>query len=138
VGLRGDFNQYYAAENSYLNQVIERKRGIPLSLSLIYIFVGRRIGWKVCGLNMPGHFLACIDQFAFDPFFNGKILSHQELHERYYLPEHEFEDLEGFHAEPAEVARRILGNLYNSYYRSGKTGQLERVGEYLQVLSESA
>jgi regulator of sirC expression with transglutaminase-like and TPR domain len=138
VGLSGDFCDYYAPENSYLNRVVERKKGIPLSLTLIYIFVGRRVGWQVTGLNMPGHYLACVDNVAFDPFFNGKILSPCELRERYFLPECEFKDLEGFHADPLETAQRILANLYNSYMRSGDCERLGRVADYLQALSESS
>ena len=138
IGLRGDFVDYYAAENSYLNHVIDRRKGIPLSLTLIYIFVGRRVGWKVTGLNMPGHFLACIDNVVFDPFFNGKILSCAELKERYFLPECEFRDLEPYHAEPAETAHRVLANLYNSYMRSGDCERLNQIADYLQSLSESS
>ncbi len=138
VGLSGDFCDYYAPANSYLNRVIERKKGIPLSLTLIYIFVGRRVGWKVTGLNMPGHYLACIEDVVFDPFFNGKILSCAELKERYFLPECEFHDLEAFHAEPGDTAHRILANLYNSYRRAGDCERLGQIADYLQALSESS
>ncbi|MEM1158204.1 MAG: transglutaminase-like domain-containing protein [Verrucomicrobiota bacterium] len=137
-GLSGDFITYYAVENSYLNRVIERRKGIPLSLTLIYIFVGRRVGWKVTGLNMPGHFLACIDNVVFDPFFNGKILNCAELKERFFLPECEFRDLEPFHAEPAVTARRVLANLYNSYMRAGDCDRLNQIADYLQTLSENS
>jgi len=138
IGLRGDSSDYYSAQNSYLNRVIERRKGIPLSLTLIYIFVGRRVGWKVNGLNMPGHYLACIEDVVFDPFFSGKILSCSELKERYFLPECEFHDLEPFRAEPAETAQRILANLYNSYMRSGDCDRLKQIADYLQALSENS
>ncbi|MEM6884921.1 MAG: transglutaminase-like domain-containing protein [Verrucomicrobiota bacterium] len=138
LGLRGDFVDYYSADNSYLNRVIERKKGIPLSLTLIYIFVGRRVGWKVRGLNMPGHYLACVDNIVFDPFFNAKILSCSELKERYFLPECEFRDLEPYHAEPAETAHRVLANLYNSYMRAGDCDRLMQIADYLQSLSENS
>lgn len=138
VGLSGDFCDYYSPDNSYLNRVIQRKKGIPLSLTLIYIFVGRRVGWKVMGLNMPGHYLACIDDMVFDPFFNGKILSCSELKERYFLPECEFRDLEPYYAEPDETAHRILANLYNSYMRSGESSRLRKIADYMQSLSESS
>ncbi|MEM6821884.1 MAG: transglutaminase-like domain-containing protein [Verrucomicrobiota bacterium] len=135
--LCGDADTYYCPENSYLNRVIERGKGIPLSLSLIYIFIGQRIGWEVSGLNMPGHFLARIKDTAFDPYHGGKILACSDLAERYYLPEDEFEDLNLFAATPKEIAQRILGNLYNSYSRIEDYQRLERIGNYLQELSES-
>lgn len=136
--LTGNFDDYYCPENSYLNRVLQRKRGIPISLSLIYIFVGRRLGWTVGGLNLPGHFLAILEDVPFDPFFGGRILSQAEMSRRYFLPSSEMSDLEGFRACPCEVAQRILSNLYNCYSRNEDYPRLTRISEFLQSLSESA
>jgi len=136
--LKGNLEDYYSPQNSYLNRVIERKRGIPISLSLIYIFVGRRLGWTVGGLNLPGHFLAVLEDVPFDPFFGGKILSPEEMSRRYFLPSSELSDLEGYRACPCEVAQRVLSNLYNCYSRNEDYIRLTRISEFLQSLSESA
>ncbi|MGF1678353.1 MAG: transglutaminase family protein [Candidatus Methylacidiphilales bacterium] len=138
LGFRGNIQDYYCPHNSLLNRVIETRTGIPLSLSLLYIFIGRRVGWDVCGLHFPGHFVACIDNVVFDPFFSGKILCCQELKDRFFLPECEFHDLAPYHAEPHEVARRMLGNLFNAYNRIGDMPRLQRTADLLQQLSESA
>src|SRR5690242_10168659 len=55
-GFRGNAENYYAARNSFLNDVIDRRTGIPITLSVIYIEVARRTGLKLSGVGMPGHF----------------------------------------------------------------------------------
>ncbi|MBI3785207.1 MAG: hypothetical protein HY270_17585, partial [Deltaproteobacteria bacterium] len=56
-GFAGNNDNYYDPRNSYLNDVIERRTGIPLTLALVYCEVGRRIGMPVSGVGFPGHFL---------------------------------------------------------------------------------
>ncbi len=57
-GFRGNAEDYYNPDNSFLNRVIESRKGIPISLSLVFILVGRRLGLPVAGVDMPVHFLA--------------------------------------------------------------------------------
>ena len=68
----GDVETYDHIDNSSLVRVMDRRRGMPISLALIYIYVGRSQGWDVWGLNVPGHFLCRIDygmqRIVFDPF----------------------------------------------------------------------
>jgi regulator of sirC expression with transglutaminase-like and TPR domain len=84
-GLRGNSEDYYDPRNSYLNQVLDRRLGIPISLSLIYIEVARRIGFSVQGIGFPGHFLAKNvsngREIIFDPFNMGKILTINDCQE---------------------------------------------------------
>lgn len=75
---RGNSENYYAVENSLLPCVVEARRGIPLSLSLIYLFTARRAGMDVEGVNLPGHFIIRHEQIFIDPFHGGKILSEQD------------------------------------------------------------
>ena len=56
-GFKGNTKNYYELENSYLNCVIDRRTGIPISLSTVYLLVGKRLGLPVHGIGMPGHFL---------------------------------------------------------------------------------
>ncbi|MGH9427435.1 MAG: SirB1 family protein [Terriglobia bacterium] len=77
-GFRGNQEDYYDPRNSFLNDVIDRKTGIPITLSVLYMEVGRRIGLKVEGVGMPGHFIVkCkkndVEIFV-DPFGQGEIL----------------------------------------------------------------
>jgi regulator of sirC expression with transglutaminase-like and TPR domain len=74
----GNRNDYYDPRNSYLNQVIERRMGIPITLSLVYLEIARRIDFPMVGVGMPGHFLirpVVNDMQCFvDPFNQGEIL----------------------------------------------------------------
>ncbi len=76
---RGNEEQYYDPRNSCLNSVLMRRLGIPISLSVLYIEIARRLKRMVYGVGLPGHFIvACEDgdaRYWVDPFHNGRILS---------------------------------------------------------------
>ncbi|HQY29225.1 MAG TPA: transglutaminase-like domain-containing protein, partial [Burkholderiaceae bacterium] len=57
LGFRGNANDYYDPDNSYLNRVIERRLGIPISLSVLYIELAEQVGLPASGIGFPGHFL---------------------------------------------------------------------------------
>ncbi len=76
-GFSGNVTNYYAPENSYLNHVLDVRQGIPISLALIHICLGKRLGIPVRGINFPGHFLVRYgseEHVIVDPF-SGRILS---------------------------------------------------------------
>lgn len=79
VGLRGDADAYHTAESSYLSRVIETRRGIPISLSLLYVAVGRRLGLEMNGVSAPAHFLAGCEtpsgRVYVDAFNAGRLLT---------------------------------------------------------------
>ncbi len=74
VGLRGDARDYYNINHSLLPEVIDTRRGIPISLSLVYLLVGRRVGLKFEGVGLPGHFIVRCGENFFDPFHIGRRL----------------------------------------------------------------
>jgi regulator of sirC expression with transglutaminase-like and TPR domain len=84
-GLRGNSDDYYDPRNSYLNEVLERRLGIPISLSVIYMEVARRIDFSIKGIGFPGHFLvkhvANDRDTIIDPFDMGRILTPNECQE---------------------------------------------------------
>jgi regulator of sirC expression with transglutaminase-like and TPR domain len=86
-GLQGNREEYYDPRNSYLNEVLDRRLGIPITLALIYMEVGRRLGFPLFGVGMPGHFLLKhydIDgrETLIDCFNGGDILSQQDCQRR--------------------------------------------------------
>ncbi len=85
-GFGGNTDAYYSASNSYIPLVLETRRGIPISLTLIYKVVAEKLGLFVEGLNSPGHFLARVDgagePMIVDPYFGGKLLSRDEAFAR--------------------------------------------------------
>src|SRR5713101_5501637 len=79
MGFRGNTRDYYDPRNSYLNQVLDRRTGIPISLSAVAMAVGQRAGLQVVGVGLPGHFIAKAvaedREVLFDPFHGGRLLT---------------------------------------------------------------
>ncbi len=85
-GFHGNSEDYYDPRNSYLNEVLERRTGIPISLSVILIETSARVGLAIEGVGVPGHFLVRVPSgegsLLLDPFFGGRVIGHDEVLER--------------------------------------------------------
>ncbi len=122
-GLRGNRDGYYDPQNSFLNDVLDRRLGIPITLSLIYMEVGRRVGFPLFGVGMPGHFLLKhydVDgrETLIDPFAEGRIVSlsdcqHRldEIYSGQMLLQPEFL----LAVSRRQILTRVLNNLKNIY-----------------------
>jgi len=79
LGFRGNQIDYYDPRNSYLNQVVDRRTGLPITLSAIYLEIGWRVGLPLSGVGLPGHFIVRCDfddrVWFIDPFHRGDVLS---------------------------------------------------------------
>ncbi len=79
---RGNTRDYYNPDNSFIDRVVETRKGIPITLSVLYLLIARRLGIPVVGVPMPAHFIVKMDngsdEIFFDPFYSGKIYSRQE------------------------------------------------------------
>ncbi len=117
-GLMGDEEAYQLPESSYLPEVIARKRGIPISLSILYMAVAKEIGLDLQGVAAPQHFLTRFDGIEgtiyLDPFVGGRIMDRDEvlhfLHEITNMPESELKPC----LKPADsraIVIRMLNNL---------------------------
>jgi regulator of sirC expression with transglutaminase-like and TPR domain len=141
MGFRGNTQDYYDPRNSYLNDVLERRTGLPISLSAVAMAVGTRAGMTVAGVGLPGHFvvkaIAGAEQILFDPFHGGRLLSAMDC-------EHLVSQVTGqpFQATrewlaAAPVGRillRMLSNLKGTYLRNGDFPRAIRVIERLRRL----
>jgi regulator of sirC expression with transglutaminase-like and TPR domain len=124
-GFRGNHEHYYDPRNSYLNEVLDRKLGIPITLSVIYMEVGMRLGLKLEGVGMPGHFIVKtfhrgVDIFV-DPFSKGEILLEQGCCEK--LAQVHGEDFQFDRSYLNSVSRhqiltRMLTNLKLIYFQN--------------------
>lgn len=137
-GLQGDELQYYDPRNSFLNDVLSRRRGIPITLSVIYMEVARRLGRAVNGVGLPGHFLV---QYAgpdfpvfIDPYHGGRLLTREDctnlVRERaaVELPE----DSPLFApTTPREIVVRMLRNLKGKYLRAREFSKALAVSDML-------
>ena len=121
LGFAGNVNNYYDPDNSYLHRVLFTRRGIPISLAVLYMELGQQIGLNIKGISFPGHFLMKLSvqsgDIVLDPF-NGISLSREELEQR-LEPYFEQQHYPGaiplsyyLHAaHPREILVRMLRNL---------------------------
>jgi regulator of sirC expression with transglutaminase-like and TPR domain len=112
----GNARHYYDPRNSYLNEVIDRRRGIPITLSLVYMAVGRRLALDLRGISFPGHFLVkCVgDEELVVDAFAGTLLSREDCRERLVAALGRDAPLTSQAlraATPREILVRMLGNL---------------------------
>lgn len=125
LGFAGNTDDYYDPRNSYLNEVLDRRLGIPITLSILAVGVGRRCGVPVVGVGLPGHFIAKAvgphgEEVLFDPFHDGQLLDRAGVADligavtgRPFAPTDEA--LEP--TPPGFVVLRMLANLKGAYLR---------------------
>ncbi len=81
-GFRGNTLDYYNPDNSFIDRVLESRKGIPITLSVLYMLIARRLRMPIIGVPMPAHFIVKFDngsdEIFFDPFYGGKVYSRQE------------------------------------------------------------
>jgi regulator of sirC expression with transglutaminase-like and TPR domain len=125
-GFDGDNENYTDPRNSYLSDVIDRRRGKPIVLSILYIEVARRVGVRLLPVSMPGHFLTKIrssnGDIFIDPFNQGQILDAEgcrEIFERLFGGQHEFRDSMLGRATKRQTITRLLQNLKTEYFAAG-------------------
>jgi regulator of sirC expression with transglutaminase-like and TPR domain len=120
-GFRGNEEDYQAPENSFLDQVLERKVGLPISLSVLYLEVARRAGIPLYGVPFPGHFLVACDsgdhKLVVDPFHGGTILTEEGCKEllRQVAPQLRFNPSMLAPAPVELIVYRMLSSLRRVY-----------------------
>jgi regulator of sirC expression with transglutaminase-like and TPR domain len=123
LGFRGNEDEYYDPRNSLLNDVIERRVGIPITLSVLYLEVGKRVGLTLDGVGFPAHFLVAHDAPRgpfMDPFHGGRILSAHEcegLLAQLSKGKVRFEDRYLRPVGARQILVRMLTNLKGAYFR---------------------
>jgi regulator of sirC expression with transglutaminase-like and TPR domain len=150
LGFAGNVNNYYDPRNSYLHEVLNTRRGIPITLALLYTELATQIGLRARGISFPGHFLvklrATKGEVVIDPL-NGQSLSREDLEERLapYRRERgltgEFEVPLGLFlqaAAPRDVIARLLRNLKEIHRSAEDWPRLLAVCERLVVLLPQA
>lgn len=140
LGFRGNRDDYYDPRNSYLNDVIDRRLGIPITLATVYAEIGRRVGLEVAGVGFPGHFLARVKLargHAVVDCFSGRTLSREDCAELLAsaAPDAPAERLDDFlePAAPAEILRRMLANLQRIH---AERGEFLRAARWIELALE--
>jgi regulator of sirC expression with transglutaminase-like and TPR domain len=141
LGFTGNQGDYYDPRNSFLNEVIDRRTGIPITLSLLYLEVGRRCGLRVDGVAFPGHFLCKVTldegELIVDAYNRGQLLGLAEIKRRLAAAVGDaarFDTRLLRAARPKEVLARMLQNLRSIYLdRSDLPRALSAVDRQLLV-----
>ena len=143
IGFTGNRDDYYDPRNSYLNHVLDRRLGIPITLSLLCMEVGRRAGVPVLGIGMPGHFLIRHrdePNYFVDAFNGGLLLNRDECGALLREAAGDSTRLEDRHLEPAtprEILARILRNLKAIYWeREDFDRCITTIGALMAVLPD--
>jgi regulator of sirC expression with transglutaminase-like and TPR domain len=147
LGFVGNREKYEDPRNSCLNEVLERRTGIPITLSLLYIEVAQRAGLHVDGINFPGHFLVRCPEggtasgLIIDPFHGGALLSEhdcRQLLQRHVGSEVAFDKSLLAPATQREIVVRMLLNLKRIYVHMRSFPQALETTELLLALTPSA
>lgn len=131
---RGNQEDYYNPDNSILTRVIETRRGLPITLSCLAIFLSHRAGMNVVGINLPGHFIVRHSDVYFDPYHNGRILTKADCEEILRCQGVEptpdcFAD-----ATPRRILQRMLCNLHYNYERLENAEMTAKTRGWLEAL----
>ena len=150
LGFGGNVNDYYDPENSYLHSVLRTRRGIPISLAVLWLELAHGIGLRAAGINFPGHFLVKVNlpqgQVIIDPF-TGQSLSREDLAERlepYKRRQGLVDDFDvpvGLYlqaAAPRDIVARVLRNLKEIHHSQEDWPRLIAVLDRLIVLLPDA
>lgn len=139
----GNHENYYDPKNSYINDIIDRRTGIPITLSLVYIEVGRRANMPLVGIGMPGHFLVGhlgINDHFIDPFHNGTIISKKEAVDLFKRITANKQDWSESFLEPVtnrEFIIRMLRNLKTAHLKINDLAQTVKVLDMLVSINPS-
>lgn len=144
-GFTGNRDDYYDPRNSFLNDVLDRRQGIPITLSLVLMEVGKRLGLSIEGIGLPGHFIAGArlddSQILLDPFNGGALVTPEECEELVgsvvgrpvtLRPEH-YAPMSG-----RQLLTRMLANLKGAYWRRQEWDRVVGAIDRLLVLDPKA
>lgn len=142
LGFHGNRDYYYDPRNSFLNDVLDRRTGIPITLSVLYIEIGRRLGLPIYGVGLPSHFVVKYDDRSrvifVDPYHEGRVLNRQgcaELVKTLHGRPVELHDLHFAAVENRSIVLRMLNNLRAIYVSNRQHRRALEVLDAILVLA---
>ena len=137
---RGNEENYYDPENSYLNRVIDRRTGNPINLCLVYLLLARRLRLPMAGVGLPGHFIcryqSATEEYYVDVFNRGKLWTKANCIQ--YLVHRNY-NVQDDHLAPVSSRRmlsRICANLHQIYHHQDMNDEATRLQRYLVALAK--
>lgn len=139
IGLRGNESNYYEPDNSYLDRVMDRRLGNPISLCIVVLLVGRRLSLPLAGIGLPAHFLCryqtATRQAYLDAFNGGRLLSRTDCVAFVNQLGRPFEDGFLHPVSPRRMLQRVCTNLEHAYESLERRADIGRVQRYHQLLA---
>lgn len=138
-GFTGNQTDYYNEDNHYINRVLETKTGIPITLSTIYLLVGKRIDLPINGIGLPGHFTLRFSfghsNVYFDPFNDGKILSRTECEALVQNLGFKFTEDYLQPVTNKQILERMFRNIILSLEKRQETERIETIRQFIDTLN---
>ena len=140
-GFEGNKTNFFDPDNTYFSQVLDRRKGIPISLSALCIFIGQRLGLPIVGVGLPGHYIAKYDSLTqpiyFDPFDSGRIISHKDCAKFSEKMGYRFEEYHLSTATNNETLARMINNLIMIYNKNSQSEKADQLASFIKVLNRS-
>lgn len=139
LGFVGNEQNFYEPENSYLNCVMDRRTGNPISLCVVYLLLARRLRLPVAGIGLPGHFVcrfqSAASELYIDPFNRGKLMTKADCVQYLLRGRYGLQDDHLAPVNPRRILMRICGNLHRIYYHLKLSEETTRLQRYLIALA---
>ncbi|MDB6058169.1 MAG: uncharacterized protein JWO95_2013 [Verrucomicrobiales bacterium] len=138
----GNEKDYYDPENSYLNRVLDRRTGNPISICLTYLLITKRLRLPMAGIGLPGHFLCRYQNSRYeiyvDAFNKGKSLNRADCIKYLMKIRHRLDETYLAPVTPRRILLRMCANLHQIYTQTKATADSERLQKYLVALANTA
>jgi regulator of sirC expression with transglutaminase-like and TPR domain len=136
----GDETNFYDPDNSYFNRVMDRKTGNPISLSLVYLLLARRLRLPMAGIGLPGHFLCRYQssraEIYIDAFRGGRLLTKADCVKHVVQLRQRFDESCLAPVSSRRILLRICANLHQIYTQRKSAEQVDRLQRYLVALAK--
>jgi len=137
---KGNEQNYYDPENSYLNRVVDRRLGNPINLCLVYVLLARRLRLPVTGIGLPGHFICRYqtptEEYYIDVFNSGRLWSKANCVQYLLYGNYKLQDEYLSPVTPRQMLSRICGNLHQVYHHLEMPDESTRFQRYLVALAK--
>lgn len=138
LGFAGNETRYYDPENSYLNRVIETRRGIPVSLSIVYLLLAKRLRLPVYGVGTPGHFLVALRQDSepcfVDTYNKGRLMHLADVRKMLSRGGYDYRPEFTAPAPSRDIVIRMMRNLISIYQKMGQPQRSEMLSNLVETM----
>ncbi len=138
LGFSGSTVDYYNPDNCYMNRVMDRRQGLPISLAMVVLFLARRLDMPFYGINMPIHFMLKFkgdkEEVLIDPFDSGKVVSYNQCY--FFLKQNGVEPKSKHFeiASESDILARCIRNLIQSYAKLNAEHKVESLKKLLNTV----